>query len=75
MQRILLLERGSLKKLAKDVGVHTRTVQHALKFLTEGEQPDLIRNRALKFYNGVLVERPIKLTGEMRYQVKTYKKQ
>lgn len=60
MHKIYLPERGTLGKLAKDIGVTTRTVQYALKYITEGEQPDLIRERAVKYYNGVIIKRPIR---------------
>jgi hypothetical protein len=60
MQKIYLPDKGSVTRLAKDVGVTTRTVQYALRFTTWGEQPDLIRKRAMKFYHGVLIERPFK---------------
>lgn len=62
MYKILLPERGYLQKLAKDVGVTTRTVQYALRFVSEGDQPDLIRERAIKFYGGILIKRPVKFS-------------
>jgi len=55
------IPRGALPKIANHAGVTTRTVQSALSFATEGEQPDLIRHIAMKYYNGIVVKRPIKL--------------
>lgn len=55
----ILYERGTVVKLAKRFGVTEATVRLALRFATEGEQPDLIRQVALKEYGCVLQRRPI----------------
>lgn len=55
----ILYERGTIVKLAKRFGVTEATVRLALRFATEGEQPDLIRQVALKEYGCVLQRRPI----------------
>lgn len=57
MQKIIV-DYGVQKKLAKDVGCSTRSVQSALRFVTEGEQPDLIRVKAIRDYNGLLIKKP-----------------
>lgn len=55
----ILYERGTVPKLAKRFGVTEQTVRLALRFATEGEQPDLIRQVAIKEYGCVLQRRPI----------------
>lgn len=44
----ILYERGMIKALASHFGVTDQTVRNALRGITEGEQPDLIRREALK---------------------------
>ena len=44
-------------KLAKYFGVSEHTVRNALRFVTEGEQPEAIRNEALKNYGCALVKK------------------
>lgn len=56
----IIVDRGVQTKLAKDIGCSTRSVQNALRFVTEGEQPDLIRIKAIRDYNGVLIKRKSK---------------
>ena len=55
----ILYERGVIKKLAARFNVTDRTVTNAMRFVTEGEQPDLIRATAIKEYGCVLTTRPI----------------
>lgn len=55
----ILYERGVIAKLAKRVGVTEATVRLALRFATEGEQPDLIRQVAIKEYGCVLQRKPV----------------
>lgn len=55
----ILYEKGVIPKLAKRFGVSENTVRNALRFITEGEQPDLIRSTALKEYSCALVGKPI----------------
>jgi predicted transcriptional regulator len=50
----ILYERGMVTKLASRLGVTEQTVRNALRFATEGEQPDLIREIALKDYGCVI---------------------
>lgn len=50
----ILYERGIVAKLASRLGVTEQTVRNALRFATEGEQPDLIREIALKDYGCVI---------------------
>ena len=50
----ILYERGIVTKLASRLGVTEQTVRNALRFATEGEQPDLIREIALKDYGCVI---------------------
>lgn len=55
----ILYEKGTIPKLAKRFGVTENTVRHALRFLTEGEQPELIRTTALQEYGCALIKKPI----------------
>lgn len=55
----ILYEKGTIPKLAKRFGVTENTVRNALRFATEGEQPDLIRRIALREYGCALVKKPI----------------
>lgn len=57
----ILYERGVIPKLAKRFSVTENTVRNALRFTTEGEQPDLIRQIAIKEYGCVISQRPITL--------------
>lgn len=53
------MRRGVIPKLAKYFGVSEHTVRNALRFVTEGEQPEAIRNEALKNYGCALVKKPL----------------
>ena len=55
----ILYEKGTIPKLAKRFGVTENTVRNALRFTTEGEQPELIRPVALKEYGCALSQKPI----------------
>ncbi len=55
MQKILM-KHGTSIKLAREMGVSDRTVRDALRFVTEGEQPDLIRKKAVSEYGGVPID-------------------
>lgn len=46
------MKHGTITKLATELGVNERTVRQALRFATEGEQPDLIRQKAVLNYGG-----------------------
>lgn len=43
----ILVERGSVKKLAILFEVSEQTVRNALRYITEGEMPERIREKAL----------------------------
>ena len=47
----ILYDKGVIQKLAKHFSVSDHTVRNALRFVTEGEQPDAIRNAAIKYYD------------------------
>lgn len=55
----ILYDKGVIKKLAADFSVSDHTVRNALRFVTEGEQPDLIRKAAIKYYGCVMTKKPI----------------
>lgn len=55
----ILYEKGVIPQIAKRVGVTDQTVRSALRFATEGEQPDLIRKLAISEYGCVLQQKPI----------------
>lgn len=57
----ILYERGVIRRIAKRFGVTERTVLNALRFVTEGEQPNLIRKVAIKEYGCVLSNKPVSL--------------
>ena len=50
----ILYEKGVITQLAKPFNVSENTVRYALRFGTEGEQPDLIRKVALEEYGCAL---------------------
>lgn len=50
------MKHGTSIKLAKEMGVSDKTVRDALRFATEGEQPDLIRKKAVKEYGGIPID-------------------
>ena len=60
MNRIVI-RRGDTGKIAARVGVTPQSVRAALRFATEGERPDRIREVALREYGGQLVRFPRKL--------------
>lgn len=47
------MKHGTIIKLAKEMGLNEKTVREALRFVTEGEQPDLIRKKAVLEYGGI----------------------
>lgn len=55
----ILYEKGVIPKIAKEFNVSENTVRNALRFVTEGEQPDAIRTSALKYYGCALVKKMI----------------
>ena len=60
----ILYERGTIVKLAKRFGVTEATVRLALRFATEGEQPDLIRQIAINEYGCLLQKKQIVITNK-----------
>lgn len=60
----ILYEKGVIPQLAKRVGVTPTTVRNALRFVTEGEQPDLIRKIALEEYGCALSTKPLILKNK-----------
>ena len=52
-------DRGVVKKLMQEFKVSDNTVRNALKFTTTGEQPDAIRDFALKYLNCHVVKEVI----------------
>lgn len=57
----ILYEKGVIPRIAKRFGVSDNTVRYALRFVTEGDQPDLIRSTAIKEYGCVLQTKPISI--------------
>ena len=64
----ILYEKGVIPKLAKYFGVSEHTVRNALRFVTEGEQPEAIRNEALKNYGCALVKKPLNEPDPPKYR-------
>lgn len=56
----ILYPKGVISALAADFSVTPATVRNALRFSTVGEQPDLIREKAIKDYNCVISNVPLK---------------
>lgn len=57
-QRILY-PRGTVPALAKRFGVSEVTVRSALRFATEGEQPNLIREAAIRDFGAKMAKVPV----------------
>lgn len=64
-QRILY-SRGVIPMLAKRFGVTEVTVRSALRFATEGEQPNLIREVAVKEYGCKVSRVPVMPTKRQK---------
>jgi hypothetical protein len=47
-QKRILIFNGDTKRLAKQFGVSTQTVRNALRFITVGDLPDMIRLEAIR---------------------------
>lgn len=56
----ILVARGEVQRIAKLFGVSGQTIRNALKFTTEGDDPDRYRTEAIKG-GGKVTGRPIKL--------------
>lgn len=61
---IILYERGVVQKIAKSFKCDDKTVRDALKFITESELSERIRQEALKYYGCILVRRPVMKTSK-----------
>ena len=55
----ILYEKGVIPRLATRFSVSEQTVRSALRFATEGEQPDLIRAIAIKEYGCMISKKPM----------------
>lgn len=55
-KREIITPHGSIKKIAKDTSLSELTVRLALRGITDTANADLIRQRALKFYGGVIAK-------------------
>lgn len=56
----ILVARGEVQRIAALFEVSDQTIRNALKFITEGEEPDRYRKEAIKG-GGKITGRPIKL--------------
>lgn len=63
MQKIIV-DRGEVIRIATLFNCTDQTVRNALRFVTEGEQPDRIRAEAIRS-GGVLRKRQISLKTEL----------
>ena len=50
----ILVEYGKIKKIASDCGVSVPTVRYALRGAIDTDLSRMIRNRAVKFFGGVI---------------------
>ena len=53
-KRKILVPHGAIKIIAADTGTSAVSVRAALKGITDSRNADLVRERALRFYGGVL---------------------
>ena len=49
----IIVPHGSIRALAKDMGLTDVTIRHALKGMTNSPNSYMIRKRALQLYRGV----------------------
>lgn len=56
---VILYERGTIQKLAKVFNVTPMAVRNALRFVSDSDQAEKIREEALKYYGCVLIKKPI----------------
>lgn len=59
MNRIIV-DRGVVKRLSYEIGCSERTVRDALRFCTDGQQPNLIRLKAVRDYGGVVIRKKLR---------------
>lgn len=50
----IVVPMGNVKRIAEALGVSDQAVRNALRYITQGEQPDRIRKEALKNYGGAV---------------------
>lgn len=55
-KREIIVPHGAIKKIAQDTAVAEPTVRYALRGITDSVNADLIRQRAIKFYGGVIAK-------------------
>lgn len=55
----IIVKYGVRRKLQKDCGVSDKTVINALKYNCDSEIARLIRDRAIKLYNGAIIKTAI----------------
>lgn len=60
----ILYEKGDIPKIAKYFNVSENTVRNALRFTTEGEQPDRIREVAISTFGCQLKKKPISIKSK-----------
>ena len=53
-KRKILVPHGAIKRIAADTGTSAVSVRAALKGITDSGNAELVRERALRFYGGVL---------------------
>lgn len=56
----ILVDRGEVQRIAKLFEVSEQTIRNALKFITEGEEPDRYRTEAIKG-GGAIITRKVKI--------------
>ena len=53
----IVIDSDFIKEIANHMRCSDQTVRLALRFITSGEQPDKIREMAIKKYFGVVIEK------------------
>lgn len=62
----ILYEKGVISELAKQFKVSDHTVRNALRFVTDGEQPEAIRAEALSNYGCALIKKPLIIKNQSK---------
>lgn len=52
----IILPYGGMKKMEIAIGCHRTTIEEALRFTRDTDLQNKIRNEAIKFYGGKLIE-------------------
>lgn len=60
-KREIIVPHGAIKKIAADTGTSVVSVRYALRGVSDTENTNLIRSKALKFYGGVLSNVEVRL--------------